>query len=403
MEGKFKEEKDLFSQKSIKQALNIANITMIVIFSVLLFMLIIHNTLILISRGNIDKSARIADYGKIGNTYFVQVTSDAWAKYFDRFTLLLVEEVYYDNEYLSDPQNQNALTKVYLARITSEDEEEVKYTVGKITSKVDEGVVLNYDRYVEYKDLVGVVQADIPVIAIFNNEWFLFIALFIIIAYFSMLIVFSTSTLGYDVMFENQVGRELKKDRLFGLNIRMNRRRKQYKNSAEEVELLVSDIICDSVKESQEISTKDLINAYKVIDAHDFSTKEKIFVYFAALNMLNSYVKKDDILPCMKGEYYFKKYVSFGVNYLASHPNNAVDIYASQDLLIVECMGMEFSFHNVKTEFEFIEKSWGGIKLQPYAKSIFDLFYQREFANYNFVLKDQTIIDLLEKIAQEAQ
>ena len=46
-----------------------------------------------------------------------------------------------------------------------------------------------------------------------------------------------------------------------------------------------------------------LILASIIFDIKDFSKKEKVFVYFASLNLLNKYVKEDNCNDNLKNNY----------------------------------------------------------------------------------------------------
>ena len=51
---------------------------------------------------------------------------------------------------------------------------------------------------------------------------------------------------------------------------------------------------------------------------------------------------------------------------------------------MLECLGMQFSFHSVVIPPEIVKKEWSGVKLQPYANRIFELLYEQEFLGYAF-------------------
>lgn len=381
--------KDLYSLKTVKKVLRFTNFFIIGILAFLVLIMVVYNVVILCSKANVKSNDRITDYGKIGSTYLVQVKTDNWKSYFPQYSLLFVHSVNYTYEELVDPNNIDLLDKVYLVRIY--DGKENSYVVGKIISKVEDAVVISGDKYVSYNDVVGVVDDYVPIVAIFNNEWFLFTSLLIIAIFVGLLLYFTSLDLGYDIMVEEQIGKELKKDVLFGLKVR----EKKIITSEEIVENFISNIISGKANEDDVIPKQNVINALKVIDAKDFDTKEKVFVYFASLNLLNSYVKKKDCAINNKSKYIFKKFASEGIDDLSDKKKHLVSVYGDSSFCMVNCMGMEFSFHNLDLKKNYPAKEWAGLKLQPYANAIFELFFAKEFANTTFNVEDAVLNQII--------
>ena len=388
---------DLYSAQSLKRVIKITTTLLICVFSALVLFIISYNCIILASRANInDKSA--TEYGKLGDTYLVQVKTDNWQSYYSKFSLLLVKEQSVNYEYLMDDNNKEALDRVYF--IQTFDGEKNSYLVGKIESKVAEGVVLVGGKYVLYADIVGYVNENIPVVAIFNNELFLFFALLLIVAFVGIVLYFTSIDLGYDMMFENQVEKELKKDVTFGLKVGNKRSAKKDLTSEEIVEKLLAKIIVQKQKEDAIIPFENAIKALKVIDAKNFTTQEKVFVYFASLNLINRFIKQEDIPEEVKDNYYFKKFVGSAIDVLHDKKSNFISVFGDNKLIIVNCMGMDFSYHNVKTKNAYPYKEWSGLKLQPYANTIFELFYDKEFSTFEFNVQNKEIEKMIETIIE---
>ena len=170
---------------------------------------------------------------------------------------------------------------------------------------------------------------------------------------------------------------------------------------------LIVKIISDSSGEGQDkrISVVNVKNALKVIEAKDFSSKEKMFVYLSALNLLNAYVKADYCVEILKKKYFFKKNVQNICNYLYETHNADVKVFSEGTTALIECMGLQFSFHNVKINPGITNKEWGGIKLQPYANQIFELLFEQEFLGYNYPPESATLkkyLQLLNEVKVES-
>lgn len=393
--------RDFYSAQFLKKVIKFTNAFIICVLSTLVVLIICYNGMILASRTNIKDNNSMVEYGKLGDYYLVQVKTDNWRSFYPQFTLLFVKDQQITYDYLVEQDSKGGADKVYFFR--KELEEENAYLVGKIKAKTQENVVISGDSIVEYSNIIGEVSEAVPVVAIFNNEWFLFFVLLLIAAFVGIVIYFTSIDLGYDMMFENQVERELKKDVTFGLKMYNQVKSKKKPTNEEVVEGLVSKIIVGSQEEDKEIPIENVINALKVVDEQNLKTNRKVFVYFASINLLNAYIKREDALECMKGYYYFKKFAGKAMDYLTSVNAQIVSAYSQDQLLMVNCLGMEFSFHNVKTEHNYPSKNWSGLKLQPYANTIFELFYDREFGAHQFKVKDKEIDRIITAIAEELE
>ncbi len=109
------------------------------------------------------------------------------------------------------------------------------------------------------------------------------------------------------------------------------------------------------------------------------------FLYFASLNLLNSYVKTDK----KNISYGFKRLVSAGIDgILANEVENVTFCYdAKEKSMLINVAGLQFGFHNVKpnSSVKFLmlnpgnengkyykQQSWEGVRLQAMAVSLFD-------------------------------
>ena len=137
-------------------------------------------------------------------------------------------------------------------------------------------------------------------------------------------------------------------------------------------------------KEPEIVSEENFIRAKANMNAMQLLNTEDMFLYFASLNLLNTYVKQNK----NKMKYYFKQFVTKAFD--SAIVNQIKDVTYSYDdvekLLIVNISGMQFSFHNVNpsAKMEFVKMSrdkevrayfkkeeWEGFRLQPIAETLF--------------------------------
>ena len=124
----------------------------------------------------------------------------------------------------------------------------------------------------------------------------------------------------------------------------------------------------------------DVINARKAyINARNMElvTTDDFFLFFASINLLNAYVKKDYIT---NKKYDFKKNIISGIESLIKNSNSDIKFCYNKNLTTIEINGLQFTFHNVEIsdvmkEHKYEDIEWLGVRLQPVASTIF------EFAN----------------------
>lgn len=131
------------------------------------------------------------------------------------------------------------------------------------------------------------------------------------------------------------------------------------------------------------IEVKDNNDAYINIRSMALNTAEDYFLYFASLNLINAYVKKD--YAALKN-YSFKEYISKGVEALIKKEVMGIKFSYNKQLTVIDIKGLQFSFHNseiteemqlVADKYEQIE--WEGIRLQPVALEIYN--YAKDLDN----------------------
>lgn len=138
-------------------------------------------------------------------------------------------------------------------------------------------------------------------------------------------------------------------------------------------------------KEPEVISREDFIRAKTNVSIMTLETTEDAFLYFASLNLLNTYVKQNKKAI----SYGFKQEVISGFDAVINNGISGVtyNYDKKEGVLVVNVAGMQFSFHQVLPSakmdyvknFEFnldqkyySEKSWDGLRLQPVAKTVFE-------------------------------
>jgi hypothetical protein len=99
------------------------------------------------------------------------------------------------------------------------------------------------------------------------------------------------------------------------------------------------------------------------------------------MNLLNAYVKKGDADKEFAKNYRFKDYVTRGIEQILSNGIKEVYIYVDNSIAYISVMGLQFSFHNIKSSSNLlryknskknIKQTWAGIRLQPSAALIFE-------------------------------
>jgi ArsR family transcriptional regulator len=108
-------------------------------------------------------------------------------------------------------------------------------------------------------------------------------------------------------------------------------------------------------------------------------------VFFAAMNFLNTYVKKPYAEPHFHNRYLFKNDVTSVIEALILSPIPGVEVYLAQDVNYVSVKGLQFSFHHLEktqilSQFKQSDRNvmqeWTGLRLQAAAKQVFDYAIQ---------------------------
>lgn len=132
--------------------------------------------------------------------------------------------------------------------------------------------------------------------------------------------------------------------------------------------------------EFPDITYNLFITAYMASLLEIRKTKDA-FYFFAAMNLVNAYVKKQDIPEELKRKYTFKKYVARGCEQVLVKEIKDVHVYLSPDVTYVKIWGVQFSFHNIvlsRLLKQFMHspgnqvQEWAGVRLQPPAALIFE-------------------------------
>lgn len=110
---------------------------------------------------------------------------------------------------------------------------------------------------------------------------------------------------------------------------------------------------------------------------------QDMFLFYASLNLLNTYVKQN---KRSKHDYDFKKYVNFGLESVLANggmKDVSFDIDNKEGTTLVNVAGVQFSFHYVmrsqalelamRTKHPMYKpQQWEGLRLQQSADTIFD-------------------------------
>ena len=134
----------------------------------------------------------------------------------------------------------------------------------------------------------------------------------------------------------------------------------------------------NSAENENQIDLASVKKAYEVLNGEKLDTVEDCFKYFASINLLNAYVKKDYAETNIKDNYSFKKIVINAVDRLNKFCPSGVDFGASQSdkVIYLQVYDMQFSFHSClpkNCNLQLKEMQWQNVRLQPYALEIFNL------------------------------
>lgn len=402
-------ERGYFTQKEAK-VLKIVNIVVLCILSLIMLCVISYNAMMLII--NEKGAAQQNNYPMINDNYFVPVTSNAWQEYCAPFSLIVVssEQITLDNAVKKGQGQEKVLYLVKKQNFNADRESTyVTYYLGEITAIAgqdgDETFIINDHVHAQGSDILGTVSFVVPVVAIFGEKIFVIVSILLFVCYLAVLIYFASTNLGYSLLFANKYNKSVDKTNRKGLKNAQNFIKQQtIKTSEQKVESLLGRIITDSDKSfaDKHISPLHVYKALLVIGERNYSTKEKIFTILAALNLINAYIKQPYAIKDMKNNYHFKKDIPQILKDAEDAIPNALEAYVTNDhVVIVDCLGMQFSFHNLNVGPIYQIKEWIGIKLQPYACKIFDLFYDSEFTGYNFEEQEIKLSKMKAKLLNE--
>ena len=132
------------------------------------------------------------------------------------------------------------------------------------------------------------------------------------------------------------------------------------------------------------ISEENFIRARANVSGMQLLKTEDVFLFYASLNLLNTYVKQNK----GKIKYGFKKHVTdaFDSAIVNQVENVSYSYDATEKLMIVNVAGLQFSFHNVipSAKMNFVRMSadkdvrsyykkeeWDGFRLQPVGETLF--------------------------------
>lgn len=157
---------------------------------------------------------------------------------------------------------------------------------------------------------------------------------------------------------------------------------------------LLAEIANPSLEE-YEVQKSDLMEALSIAKMIP-TTKEDIFHYLAAMNVINAWLSRNrknkatdpQLDKLFKDMYFFKTYVSNLITDLIINPKPFAKLFVDKELSLIEIDSFQFSFHNIpknETIFQF-QKSlenreivWRKKRLQPIAPLL--LKYARAIKN----------------------
>lgn len=133
------------------------------------------------------------------------------------------------------------------------------------------------------------------------------------------------------------------------------------------------NLLAREFTDKEPITENDYSEAMYYLKTNPLETTEDYFIFFAAINLINSFIKEN------KGfSYSFKSFIKRGIDSLIDKPNLNIKFSYTKDLILVQIYNMQFTFHSgelsdkMKT-YKVEEINWSGIRLQPIALSIFNL------------------------------
>lgn len=113
---------------------------------------------------------------------------------------------------------------------------------------------------------------------------------------------------------------------------------------------------------------------------NQIKTKEEAFYFFACMNLLNAYIKKDYAVHDYKKRYIIKDYVALAITQIINNNIDGIDIYLDENIAYIKIGKRQFSFHNIRINKILnnykVSKSnriqeWCGIRLQSICVSVY--------------------------------
>lgn len=142
----------------------------------------------------------------------------------------------------------------------------------------------------------------------------------------------------------------------------------------------ILSIISDPDAVFPEIDEEQALKAYMgaLISIQD---KYDALYFFACMNLLNAYVKKENAGE-FKKRYQFKNFIVRGIEQVVGKKIDGVEIYLNPEVTYVNLFNLQFSFHNIRPS-PYLRKHylnsplnkkqvWKNIRLQPPARIIFE-------------------------------
>lgn len=135
--------------------------------------------------------------------------------------------------------------------------------------------------------------------------------------------------------------------------------------------------------EKEVVPVEKAVEAEAIVKTMAIENAQDMFLYYSALNLLNTFVKQD---KKYKKNYNFKKYANFGIESMLSHePIDGVtfNIDKKEGAMLINVGGMQFSFHSVESSNAinmammikhgtYKPEEWEGLRLQKAALTVFD-------------------------------
>ena len=159
--------------------------------------------------------------------------------------------------------------------------------------------------------------------------------------------------------------------------------------------------------EPEVVSEESFVRARANIDTMFILNEKDAFLFYASLNLLNTYVKQNK----NKISYGFKEHVKSAFDSIIMNKIKAEYFYDNQEkVLIVNIQGVQFSFHNVepsakmtfarlfenKLDHKYYQpQQWEGLRLQPVAETLF------KYANNLEGLSNESLVGNLKEYQDE--